>query len=671
MTLKTPVATIGIRGTQVGLDIADGKTLNVVLMEEKDGFVGEVVVRNAGGLRILNAANEFTSAASFDRIALPVTRIDNAGVVEMFAPALRAIPLTGANQNDFGLQGGIQQGTAAPDAGVAGVQTAAGPASAPAQQDTAIKTVAGDYTAAGTRIGAVETAGVAPATGETPATTAEAAPRIDTTATPVAGSGTAAAALPGDTEPPGGGTELPGGGTEPPGGGTEPLVVLVPPTLTVSPVSGAEDTAIALNIGVTAAAGATLTVTIMGVPKGATLSAGTDNGDGTWTLTPEQIEGLTLIPPADSAEDIALTVTATATAADGETASASETVDVEIAGMADQPVLMVALGEPVPTGGEDRHGHDDDGDKRGRGHESHGEGHGYGHHGDEGTGLLVYPLEISGALADTDVSETLSYTVGGLPDGAVLSSGTDNGDGTWTLSPDQLPGLTLSVGESVDDPFALTVTAIATEAEGDIATTAASVSVPAYEPPGDGGWQPGGDFVVGGAGDDQLAGGTGDDTIFGRGGDDRIEGGQGDDRLYGGRGDDILTGGQGDDVLVGGAGDDTLAGGRGDDRLEGGAGADTFVFDAKAGHDIIEDIANQDKIVFEGKEFDARNMIFSENDTGDVVISFGGKGAPGTSVTLAGVGMDDLASGDGGPGYTVAQSNDQVTVTLKLEDDRA
>ena len=45
MTLDTPVATIGIRGTQVGLDVKpEGGGMNVVLMEEADGFVGEIVL---------------------------------------------------------------------------------------------------------------------------------------------------------------------------------------------------------------------------------------------------------------------------------------------------------------------------------------------------------------------------------------------------------------------------------------------------------------------------------------------------------------------------------------------------------------------------------------------------------------------------------------------------
>jgi len=74
---------------------------------------------------------------------------------------------------------------------------------------------------------------------------------------------------------------------------------------------------------------------------------------------------------------------------------------------------------------------------------------------------------------------------------------------------------------------------------------------------------------------------------------------------------------------------------------------------------------NEDRIVFDGKEFNARDMVFSENDEGDVVISFDGRNAPDTEVTLDGVGMEDI-----GDSYTVTQSGDQVTVTLKIEDER-
>src|SRR5690606_3304573 len=88
------------------------------------------------------------------------------------------------------------------------------------------------------------------------------------------------------------------------------------PTVTVEAASGAEDRAIPLTIHADAAAedlaGEVVSLTISGVAAGASLSAGTDNGDGTWTLTPAQLDGLTITPPEDSGADFTLQVTATA-----------------------------------------------------------------------------------------------------------------------------------------------------------------------------------------------------------------------------------------------------------------------------------------------------------------------------------------------------------------------
>ena len=66
---------------------------------------------------------------------------------------------------------------------------------------------------------------------------------------------------------------------------------------TTATVSGNEDNAIALPIQAALGqpdADAVLSVKITGVPAGATLSAGIHNADGSWTLTPAQLSGLTL-----------------------------------------------------------------------------------------------------------------------------------------------------------------------------------------------------------------------------------------------------------------------------------------------------------------------------------------------------------------------------------------
>uniref|UniRef100_UPI00097022DA tandem-95 repeat protein n=1 Tax=Shewanella sp. UCD-KL12 TaxID=1917163 RepID=UPI00097022DA len=62
--------------------------------------------------------------------------------------------------------------------------------------------------------------------------------------------------------------------------------------------------------------------------------------------------------------------------------------------------------------------------------------------------LKEIPLDIEAALTDTDGSETLSdITISGVPDGVYLSAGTNNGDGSWTLTAQQLNGLKLQVEE--------------------------------------------------------------------------------------------------------------------------------------------------------------------------------------------------------------------------------
>ena len=193
------------------------------------------------------------------------------------------------------------------------------------------------------------------------------------------------------------------------------------PTVDVTPATGAEDTAIALDIGVALGdidgsesitditvalndidGSETITdITVSGVPSGAQLSAGTDNLDGTWTLTPADLAGLTVTPPADSDADFTLSVSATSTEAEGDAATTLASLDVTVTGVADVPTVTVA----DAAGAEDS----------------------------------AIALDIGVALGDIDGSESITdITVSGVPTGAELSAGTDNLDGTWTLTPADL-----------------------------------------------------------------------------------------------------------------------------------------------------------------------------------------------------------------------------------------
>ena len=167
---------------------------------------------------------------------------------------------------------------------------------------------------------------------------------------------------------------------------------------------------------------------------------------------------------------------------------------------------------------------------------------------------LPIALEIDPAGADV-------ITISDVPDGAVLSAGTDNGDGTWTLTADDLDGLQMTVPEGADD-FLLTVNATATDASGDTRTVSEVRQI-----------------YVGSDGYDAVTVGTSSaDTLTGSSGADKISGGDSNDQIDGGEGNDTLMGGDGDDVMIGGAGDDNVMGGAGDDLFIFGAGdgADYF-----------------------------------------------------------------------------------------------
>lgn len=208
------------------------------------------------------------------------------------------------------------------------------------------------------------------------------------------------------------------------------------PVLSAETATGVEDEAVPLAIAATLAdddGSERLSLTVAGLPGDARLSAGKADADGRWRLSADDLANLTLTPPADFSGRLDLSITATATEADDSSAETVAEVGIDIRGAADAPRLTVA-------------------DAVGR----------------EGSAT---PLAIDAGLADTDGSEQLSIEIAGLPDGARPSAGSDQGDGRWRLSADDLDGLALTLPEHMSGVFALSVTALATEADGDTATT--------------------------------------------------------------------------------------------------------------------------------------------------------------------------------------------------------
>jgi len=238
-------------------------------------------------------------------------------------------------------------------------------------------------------------------------------------------------------------------------------------------VSGSENTAIALDISSSLTDDSeTLSVVIAGVPAGATLSAGAVNGDGSYTITDidngdgtittvaDQLAGLSITSPIGGDANFSLTVTATSSDIDpnsGATSTASSSgTNVSI--------IDQTASEPILTLDADIDG-DGDADVSGA----------------EDTPI---DLSVAASLTDTDGSETLSVVIAGVPVGATLSAGSDNGNGTYTFTDivnpdgttttvaDQLAGLQVTPAADSGEDFELTVTATSTEEDGGATATA-------------------------------------------------------------------------------------------------------------------------------------------------------------------------------------------------------
>jgi len=116
------------------------------------------------------------------------------------------------------------------------------------------------------------------------------------------------------------------------------------PLLSVQDAAGNEDTAIPLQIASVLAdtdGSENLSLTIRGVPLGASLNHGTAQSDGSWTLSAGDLSDLTLTPPPNSSAPINLEITATATGNDTTSATAVNTLHVTLNAVNDAPVNTV------------------------------------------------------------------------------------------------------------------------------------------------------------------------------------------------------------------------------------------------------------------------------------------------------------------------------------------
>ena len=321
-----------------------------------------------------------------------------------------------------------------------------------------------------------------------------------------------------------------------------------------------------------------LRVVISGVPAGASLSAGQNNNNGTWTLSAQDVLALTITAP-DSA-DLTLSVTATATESDGSTSATTAALSVTFDRGGNSDTLSDGDGNDAVYGGLGN-----DTLIAGNGNDTY----------DGGSGFDV--LDLSAAKSSVTVDLSRSFAAG--------------------LGTDKVVNIEGVIGSSFSD----TLTGASTDSFL---------------------WgRDGNDQIAGGGGNDQLDGGNGNDTLNGGSGHDVLSDGAGDDDVNGGGGNDTLIAGDGKDDYDGGSGFDVLdysaatraisvdAGkktvkGYSDDKVSNiekfiGTGlADTFkggstanTFDGGAGNDTFRGMGGSD--VYTGGEGDD-NFVWYVSD---------------------------------------------------------
>ena len=239
--------------------------------------------------------------------------------------------------------------------------------------------------------------------------------------------------------------------------------------------------------------------------------------------------------------------------------------------------------------------------------------------------VLTYSIEDE---YGSQSSSTVTITIEGRDEGAVIT-GTEDDDGlTGTLGGDTINGLGgndhvsgLAGADQINGGDGFDV--LSGDADNDV--------------------------VDGGNDDDTLFGGDGNDQLFGQAGNDSLFGENGNDQLSGGDGNDNLVGGDGNDDLDGGDGDDTLSGDAGTNVLTGGAGNDYIVADSSDGAQTIDGGDGDDTIIHYYRY--AASTIATGSGSDTIELAYADQGSAAITVTdfTAGAGGDmfRLSGADG------------------------
>jgi len=396
--------------------------------------------------------------------------------------------------------------------------------------------------------------------------------------------------------------------------------------------------------------GDTLTYTLIDEPDNGQVSLDSQTGDFKYAPTGDY----------SGADQFTVTVT------DPDGASAQQIVQLDISPVADAPTLAVADPNPVGASFDGTSGADTIVGTTGNDVISGGAGNDI-INADPKSGTFVADLDITAGLTDVDGSETLSVSISGVPDDANLSAGTSQGNGVWDLTPGDLSGLQLKYEGGAD--INLTVSATATESNGDTSTVSQDITIEGAQSGGD-------DIIIGGAGNDIIDGGAGTDIVdfssaqggvhvdlnagfaLGEGFDhftniEGVTGGNSGDLIIGNSADNILDGGAGNDGVYAGGGNDVVIANAGNDRYDGGSGNDTVDF-SNASSGVEVDLNKGRASGAETGHDHIRNFENVTGSLGDDHIT----GSRGDNVLIGGAGADQIRGGRGADTLTGGTGDD-------------
>ena len=92
MSLKTPVATIGIRGTIAGKAAPEGEENTLTLLPDASGTTGEITMTNAAGTVVMNTVGATVAVSSFNQPPPPPTILSKEEMSERYSSVLSILP---------------------------------------------------------------------------------------------------------------------------------------------------------------------------------------------------------------------------------------------------------------------------------------------------------------------------------------------------------------------------------------------------------------------------------------------------------------------------------------------------------------------------------------------------------------------------------------------------